>query len=347
MAGPFYVDPAATGGATGADWTNAWVTLQTALDTAVAGEIIYARGTEVITAALDVDTNAGSNAAGHIKIIGCNAAGNRDGTRFVVNANNNDIHGITLASNMTMIWFENIEVKNCGGTTKNGFNFNGTICIGCRFINCSSHHNSGSGFYNFNGSGGHVVYFRCTAYNNTVCGFKVYATANQRILFCSAHDNTGSGIGAGGAYSLHYGTLIYDNGDDGINNLSYTETVLNCTINGNTDDGIFVLSYSTLGNILVGASRITNHSGSGDMGINAVSCPLLTFCDYFEDNDGDNIQNAEFHSNISIDGTATSSNIEDQANTNEGYTDLTNDAQNFNLRSDASLRRTRITIPVV
>ena len=334
MAGPFYMDPAATGSNDGSSWTNAWTSLQTAADTAVAGEIVYCRGTQTVAAAIDFDTNAGTNTGGWPKFIGCNASGNRDGTRFCVDVNNSDAHGIVVTVNM--IWFENIEVKNCGGTNKHGFYRNGAGGLGSTFINVSSHNNSGYGCH-FESSG--TFFFRSTFYAN---GHGIYASGH--VAFCSSHDNTGNGMYL---TANAFACLSYDNGDDNWTSVSSFARYINCVSDGAGDDGIVLPGgTSTAGAILIGM-RITNQSGAGDIGLNCGNENCLTIGCYFEDNDGNNIQNDSLHLNISLDGTGATSNVEDQANTNEGYVSTTDGSEDFGLRSDASSFEQSIVIPIV
>lgn len=122
---------------------------------------------------------------------------------------------------------------------------------------------------------------------------------------------------------------------------------MNCVIDGNADDGIAITSRTDLQFALILACRITNHSGAGDIGLNANSEPCITGWCYFEDNDGDNVQNATLHQFIPAEGGSTTSNIEDQANTDAGYVDSAN--HDFSTRyvdaGDPDLRRTAITVP--
>jgi len=339
-----YVDPAAGGDNDGSSWINAWTNIQSAFDDCVAGDICYCRGTQTFADAtqIDIDTNSGTNAEGHIKFIGCNASGNVDGTRFVLDVNSKDCHGLVLANGVDMVWLENIEVKNCGGTVKDGFTKTDTgSSQGCVFINCSSHNNSRYGF----GGAGYIsqdFYIRCTAYLNSA-GF---SSAGTRLIFCSSHDNTGIGISF--SSGLIYGCIVYGNGDDGIySNLS--NVILNTVIDSNTDNGIELVSGTSLFPALILGCRITNHSGAGDIGLNAASENLITGWCYFEDNDGDNIQNATLHTQIQVNGSNT--NMEDLANTNEGYVSKTDGSEDYTTAytdaGDPDLRRTAITIPVV
>ena len=332
MAGPFYVDPAAAGANNGSSWLNAWTSIQSAFDTAVAGEIVYCRGTQTIGATLDVDTNSGGNATGYIKFIGCNAAGNQDGTRFKIDANGGAYNGLSGTAAASMVWLENIEIYGTAAGAYYGFYQTGGG--GWVLVNCCARNCGGNGFY----TGGR--YLRCVAYSNGTYGYR-----NGEFYFCSAHDNTGTGFYSSSAATT-IGCLSYDNGDDGFGGELIGSRMLNCVAEGNTDDGISIAAGTLASSVLLIGLRITNHSGAGDIGLNCNSEPVLTLGCYFEDNDGANTQNDSLHYNISIDGTTASSNVEDQANINEGYTSLADGSEDFNLRSDASLRRTAITIPL-
>lgn len=162
-------------------------------------------------------------------------------------------------------------------------------------------------------------------------------------MYCSFHDNTGSGMYPISS-AVVIGCLIYDN-DDGFTDIADC-LLYNCAIDGNADDGVAVLANTNLyPTAYVIGCRITNHVAGGSIGLNANTEIVITGYNYFEDNTGDNIQNATLHQFIPIVGGATTSNIEDQANTTEGYTNTGDTTEDFNLLSDASLRRTAITIP--
>ena len=122
-----YVDPAASGDNDGTSWTNAYETLQQAADNAVAGDVVYCRGTETLAARVDFDTQTGTNAGGFIKFVGCNAEGNVDGTRFVLDGDGGNYAGIYIVPGISTLWFENIRVTNCDGGSS-GFGFQATAC---------------------------------------------------------------------------------------------------------------------------------------------------------------------------------------------------------------------------
>lgn len=290
---------------------------------------------------IDINTNTGGTTTGFITYIGVNALWTRDGTRAIVNVNGANIRGLTYSGVLNGLWFENIEVKSCGGT-RSGF-YLGSVSSSLVFVNCCGNSNGGSGFEGSPGG----VFARCVAYGNTDCGFNSSGSGHTAFIFCCARDNGADGFkGYSTGTDVFLGCLAYDNGDDGFSNI-YAFLMAFCVSNGNADDGVeMATGASGYIHLLVG-NRITNHSGVGDIGLNASSKMVLTLGNYFEDNDGNNIQNDSRHYNISIVGAGTTSNVEDQANVNEGYVNLVDGAQDFNLRSDASLRRLSVPIPTI
>lgn len=340
----YYVDPAAAGSNNGSDWTNAWTSLQSAADAAAAGDIVYCRGTQTLSgAAIDFDTNAGTHAAGWIKFIGCNASGNVDGTRFIIDANGGSHHCTNFTNAADMIWIENIEVKNTGAGSYDGFQVSVTGANGCVFINCCA---NTCGRHGFTGRFDYSLFYRCVAYSNGTAGF-YNLQYNCFFAFCVSRDNTTDGF-FGCLDCVLYGCIAHGNRDDGVDfGTNGTIRLINCVIDGNTDDGIVNGGWTALSIPIILGCRITNHSGSGDIGLNANNEPHLVGHCYFENNDGANMQNAGVVGAIPLEGGATTSNIEDQSNTNQGYVDPTNHdfSTGYTDSGDPDLRRTAITIP--
>jgi hypothetical protein len=129
--------------------------------------------------------------------------------------------------------------------------------------------------------------------------------------------------------------------------VGYDTTIINCVVDGSTDDGILVGAHTSQSFPVILSTRVTNHSGSGAIGLNCNSEPVVTGWCYFEDNDGDNIQNATLHFAIPSEGGSATSNVEDQADTGEGYVDKANHdfSTGYTDGTDPSLRRTAITVP--
>jgi len=336
----YYVEPAVGNDANaGTDWGagNSWATIQKAADTATAGDTVYLKGTETLTAQVDFDTNAGDNTNGYIKFIGVNSSGVNDGTMFVVDGDkdNTNIDGLVFSNPTAYLYFENIEIKN---VDNDGVTHSGTSTPSCVFINCLFHDCGAFGFdgYRFT----RCIFIRCSAYNNGNDGFSL--SAYCVFYFCSSHDNGVSGFDlVYSSYTAMIGCLAYDNSDDGIGNL-YFSHAFNCVADGNSDDGVSVRTTTSNYFSVIGC-RITNHLGAGDIGLDVNTSPGVIGWSYFENNDGANIQADTLAVQLTCNGSAT--NIEDQSDTDQGYTDLTDGAEDYNLNSDASLRRIPVSIP--
>ena len=328
MAGPYYVDPAAAGDATGASWTHAWVTLQTALDAAAAGTIIYCRGTQTLDATIDVDTRAGTLAAGVIKVIGCNATGDVDGTRFTLNANDGAFPCITATETSDLYWWENIRFTNTGVGAYHGISCPSGDARGWIFINCCADNCGGTGFNGTNFS--YPIFYRCVAYSNTASGFM--AAGFGLYLFCCAKENSVDGFDVNSAArAILIGCVAHANTEEGFGSVGAGTALINCVSDGNTDDGIEIQGYTGLYIPLILGCRVTNHSGAGDNGLYLASKPCFVGYSYFEDNtDNINDHTSVLFYPIAVEGGTTSSNQEDGADTDEGYVDRTN--HDFSIR---------------
>lgn len=339
----YYVDPAAAGANNGTSWGDAWTSLQSAADAAVAGDIVYCRGTQTLGAAIDFDINGGTNAGGMIRFIGCNAAGNVDGTRFLINGNNGAYHLLHFTNAAYSLWFENIEAYDTGVGSYNGWNFSTwDAASGCVFINCCAHDCGGVGFGN--GSIQFALFYRCVAYSNTANGFTT-VTQTSYMLCCCSRDNTADGFGGGNVI----GCIAHGNSDDG-SALNFG-CLLNSVSDGNTDNGIEITAFtSNLYRPFVIGCRITNHAGSGDFGLYCNSEQVVMGHCYFEQGgDGVNIDPAtdDLLYRISLEGGTTDSNEFDGSDTDKGYVDSANHdfSTDYTDATDPTLRRTAITIP--
>jgi len=143
----YYVDPDAGGDDNGTDWTNAWTTLQRAIDgdgvggtQPAAGDTVYCRGTETLDAACDVDGNSGTVNTGFIKYVGCNASGSVDGTRYVMDATDTYVSCLDTFS-ASHIWFENFQFTQA---TDDGVDLSGGG-DNLVFVNCVSDNHGGAG----------------------------------------------------------------------------------------------------------------------------------------------------------------------------------------------------------
>ena len=333
----YYIDTDGSGTSPYDTWAKAANTntlAQTVLDTAVAGETIHARGTLTLTATLDIDTNQGNITDGFIKLIGYNASGVNDGTRFIIDGND-AVTDVIFNNSMDYWFFENIEAKNGTGDgfTGGGFYYN-------FFNNCCANNNGAYGFDTY--ACYYTIWFRCISYSNTSHGFGP-GRVDHKYLFCRSKDNGGSGFElmyASGC--LVVGCIADHNGGSGFRGLYAMATLINCVTDGNTNDGILSRDIVNNGASLVLGCRVTNHSGPGDVGLDAKTNIFLHGWNYFQDNDGNNIQNDTLVYEILHNGANT--DVEDQSDTECGYTDQ-DDPEDYNLTDEATSRRTSIEIP--
>lgn len=305
---------------------------QAVVDAAVAGETIHAAGTITLAAQLDIDLNEGNTTSGFIKFVGYNASHVNDGTRFILDGNNAAVNVLKNTS-MDYWWFENIECKNSNGG--DGFEASGPANKNI-FVNCCANNNDVYGFatYDFN----EAKFIRCVAYSNTNDGFGNGRTS-QVYFCCRSRDNGQSGFDLYYATGVAVGCIADHNSNDGFENVR--PDLINCVIDGNTDNG-YQAHTSVYMPTIIGC-RVTNHSGAGDIGINAGSNPLLHGWNYYQNNDGANIQNGGLAEEIPYNGSGT--DAEDQGDTESGYVDE-NDPEDYNLTDAATSRRTGIQIPV-
>ena len=328
MAGPYYVDPAASGANDGTSWTDAWETLQRAVDGTdgtqpVAGDTVYCRGTETLSATCDLDGNNGSGAAGFIKYIGCNAGGTVDGTRYKMDADSTA--SICISHSANWHWFENFEIY---GATGYGVDYNGVHHS--VWINCISRNNGSNGWelYYYTDD----IFVRCQAYSNGGHGFaNTYTIA--RFLACLAKDNTEHGFQPE-SVCVAVGCVSHNNGGGGfdLNNCENT-MLINCIADENDDQGIGAAGDMTL----IAGCRITdNGKDTSGYGIQ-ITTDSRAVCgwNFLVDNDSG-----------ATDGNLDAIPLDADADTNEtsgteGYVD---GADDFNLEAGATLRSVAIEL---
>ncbi len=236
MAVTLYVDSTATGGAgTSGD---PYEDLQDAVDDVATegggGNIIYCRGTQVLTSGGTAIINlsgcaSGDGTDGFNKIIGCpTSSWTPDGTLFTLSGGSktNGDDGFDPAA-LDMWWLENIKITEMGD---DGVHPDGAcdrwVLKNCHFIN-----NNGKGCASFVKS----LFYKCLAENNLQDGF---AMGGGSFIFSVSRNNGGHGVSAAKDL-LIYGSLIYGNTTDGFYAYgTYGDAVINSVIHDNGSEGI-------------------------------------------------------------------------------------------------------------
>lgn len=313
----YYVDPAAGGLNNGSSWADAWVSMASFFaNPPAAGDICYARGTEVTGATLS-NVTAGT-VANPITIIGCDAAGNPnvEGSFFQIDAS--AVAGDGLVSNVSYVIWDGIEVFGAG---QDGFNVVGNYQI---FHRCYAHNNGGDGFNCQRG----CLFSRCSSRNNTSDGLNGYNVNSPGCYFSDFIGN--GGRGAQNVWGSMVGNIMHNNTSDGVSlgaSVQANKTFVHNVVDGNggtgLEGGASVDLFSPMYN------RFTNNTGNAlDGGGGAI---LFEDFNFFLNNGG----------NV-VGWASTYGQWNSLAAGVEGYTNLAGDV--FDLTNNATLRRTAIQV---
>lgn len=327
-----YVDPAATGGSdNGTSWTDAWLSIQSAIDygSLAAGDNIYMRGTETPSVQIDWDGLSGT-AADRINFIGCNASGVVDGTRYILDFGTNAIDGCVW-NNMDYLSLQNIRITSSyTGGTVHGMKYITSNSSYINHVNLMIDSWSGDAI---NGSYCYQSFWnRCLAVGNGGYGFRSNSNGHK-YSYCSAFDNGNTGFVVN-AFGLCVGCLSVRNGSYGYDFGSFAHAY-QCVAHDNDGSGMFL--GGTV-NELHGC-RLTLNGGYG-VELNGFVSPVLTHC-YFQSNTSGAAESG--YTEMNIDGTG-SHNEFSGSDTNYGYVDPDND--NYNLAKNATLRNIFISLGV-
>lgn len=164
MAGPYYVDSNAGGSATGADWTNAFLTLGAALAVDAAGDTIYVAHNHSESTAGAVTYTHNGTIGSPVRILCVNTGTGALSTGAVIATTG--ANSISLLGNSSFFYYYGIEFQ-AGDSTNSATiaianSFNGACMEQCTFY---LRGNNTSGRLRFNGLGGSpsdVVLKDCT-----------------------------------------------------------------------------------------------------------------------------------------------------------------------------------------
>ena len=333
----FYVDPSKTGGTDSggvddpdptdsANWTNAWLTLQHAVDgygardQPTAGDIVYCRGTETITAQVDMDGNDGHVVDGLLRFVGTNASGVVDGTKYTITTGANECHGLVFHGTQ-LVNIENFELT----TTNSTGTYNGLFATSTggnshdnSFINCEFHGWTGNGYDNGAWYLIDAYFLNCSSHDNGGVGFEVQSST--KFVGCSAYDNGGDGFDVNSSRNVFINCLSHSNGGDGWD-VTYQQTFMNCVAADNTGDG-FDVYYDQRQTLMVNCRSTGNAYG-----IRAADFVPLINC-YFGGNTTNTTGN---YDDVNLDGAGNWNEFAG-TDTDDGYVDTS--TSDYNLDPD-------------
>lgn len=303
--------------------------LQTAIDTATAGDtvLVCATGTYVPLTPIDFDTNSGTSNA-WIRVAGASAAGAEDGTMPTIS-------GSALGSNTNLFQFAtatgyrfyDLQRLRLTGATRHNVNLSGNQRA-IRFANCRIDNAIGNGFFTENASA-YVLLYGCEVDHNGADGIGQFSSGQGNVIAvgCSVHHNTGYGINLGGTLGINLeGVLVYRNGNDGcLFNGSGLNTRVNahsCTFDHNAGDGLSVSGAISL----VRTNCIFSANDGYGVNFNEINIFGIGLCNLYYNNTLGDVDLAE--------GVALT-DVDSITGSDPKFVSVTDGAENYALQADS------------
>lgn len=237
----YYLDPSIGNNANaGTDSGSPWATLQYAVNTIVAGDICYCRGTETLTGAVSVATGSGLVSATK-QFIGVGSSWTEDGSRYVVNANNLRTNCLTFAT-QDYYTFSNFDLTSATSHCIDGSSYTDPIAI--TFYNCIIRNSGGNGIRGTQSRLTRANFIKCLIHGNVGHGAE---HVDCNFLFCRISNNGAVGI---------YKTGNFRNA-----------IVMGCIIVGNAQEGYLQDGFGVDYSVLI--SNVIDNNGRSGVGLNA------------------------------------------------------------------------------
>ncbi len=335
-----------TGNNDGSSQANAWQNLQAAIDglngtQPTAGDKILCKGTDSISAAIDVDGNAGT-AASRLELVGVNGSWAEDGTRFVIDAGDAAINVLAFVGASDYLTIRNFELRDTTGSG-NGINIGGyTALEGLILSNVYIHDMGGAGISSGSSGAYSVCAVGCRFEDNGGSGVEMPGVLEA--YFCTFKGNSAHGasfIGGKPASApphVFYGCEIHGNGDDGIAHSTFDGTlaVIASVVDGNTNAGLDI----DTGGVTICGARITENGTGVDFGSLSSALMFSYMPDATEDRD--NTTKTAGNYEVIHDKSGADSNELSGTDTDAGYNAPATD--DFNLVSGATLKDVEIDL---
>ena len=264
----YYVDPSSgdnsnAGTSTGAAWASFEYAVGGSSGVA-AGDFIYLMNTATETPSAAIALSVAGTDTDNIFVIGADSNGDKlsRGSYYTISGSSLPSSTNLIQGDSTNSRYAFYNVRFTAATNRNIDNINKSKFISCRIDNATD---VGTAVDDQSGT----VYLDCEIDNNGQQGFKVDSSNradNHEFLYCKVHDNGSHGINLVNPDQVTVAHCqIYDNGSHGIHMDTYSANseILNCTIDGNSANGINIKRAYGLDGVEICNNSISNNGQWG------------------------------------------------------------------------------------